>query len=209
MSLVRLLTYTQYHTKGSASDYGMANALRATHNASAKPGRHGSVEILLLTDEQMRRYVSTALREVRYLDAAVRQEMEDSAYPPSAQGHLLRQCRICSSSTCQDKLVLPPQNPGGAETQLLSSELVPIRPFRVCAARACQLHLRTRKETSRASLASLALDQLDRAPVSHTRERAHLPSHDSMLHKAHHRTHTEAQMKIVTFASAEIAMFHR
>lgn len=134
MSLVRLLTYTQYHTKGSASDYGMANALRATHNASAKPGCHGSVEILLLTDEQMRRYVSTALREVRYLDAAMRQEIEEAAFPHSAQGHLLRQCRICSSSTCQDKLVLPPRKLGDAESQLPSSELVPIRPFRVCAA---------------------------------------------------------------------------
>jgi hypothetical protein len=97
----------QYHTRGTASEYGMANALLATHKASARPDRHGNVEIILLSAEQMRRYVSTALRELRYLEAAARQEIEDAAFPQSVQGHLLRQCRICSSSSVVIAHVMP------------------------------------------------------------------------------------------------------
>ena len=137
--LLRLLEVQQYHTKAAASDYAMSEALlRAQRSATPRPGPRGDIQVIHLTQSMMRKYVSTGLREFRYLNALVHKQLEDAAYPEDVPGHELRQCRICSEGVDRERpLTIPPQTAGSTARVVEFSEEMPRRPCKVCT------HMRT------------------------------------------------------------------
>lgn len=137
---------TQYHAKSSASDFALANALAASHRSCAPhEGQHGFITVVHLNDSKMRRYLSVALRELRYLKASLHQTVDAHAHPLGRSGRLFRQCAICSEGLDPDKALEVPADPKhnrAVAEPLLFNESIQHRPAKVRAPRAIPMRRR-------------------------------------------------------------------
>lgn len=144
LSLLDVLKLSQYHTKAGGSDYALANTLAAAHRQSTPHlTQLGAITVVHLKDRAMRRYLSTGLREVRYLDNSVRLFVQEHAHPPCVPGAILQSCVICSEGADPAQPLILPADPSSGrdeEQELSFSDEISVRPLKVppiCSALRC------------------------------------------------------------------------
>jgi hypothetical protein len=107
LTALEFISTLQYRGVGEPSDTATAGALRHVHeeNFSESRARSG-VQLMLLSEATLQRYLSTSLREKRVLDMQRREDVRQSAHPPAQPGALIASCPICSYGT--DLTILDP-----------------------------------------------------------------------------------------------------
>jgi hypothetical protein len=134
MQVLQLFEPAQYLSRSSLSDHGVAGALVKVHRELIRrPGVYGDIEIMHLTEDTMRRYMSVALQEFRYLTAALELSVRDNMFPKMQSGapHLLGACVVCSEGCDPSKPLPVAADPGEQREALAFTETVTSRPGKV------------------------------------------------------------------------------
>lgn len=134
MSVLQLFEPAQYLSKSSLSDHGVAGSLLKVHrDLIARPGVYGEIEIEHLSEDTLRRYISVALREFRYLTAQLELTVRENMFPKMRCGepHLLGACVVCSEGCDPAKPLPVAANPGEQRETLAFTETVTSRSGKV------------------------------------------------------------------------------
>lgn len=102
--LLSLFNTLQFLGKNYVSDLAIAHTLQYVHSEGPPPGMYGRVQVLDVSLDTMRRYVSPALRESKYQRALMNNLVRDAAHPPDQPGSALGDCTVCAQG-------LDPQRP--------------------------------------------------------------------------------------------------
>ena len=102
--LLRIFNTLQFLGKNNVSDLAIAHTLQYVHSNGPPPGMYGELEVLDISLDTMRRYVSPALRESKYQLALMNNLVRDAARPADQPGSALGDCTVCAQG-------LDPQRP--------------------------------------------------------------------------------------------------
>jgi hypothetical protein len=116
LTALEFVSTLQYRGGGEPSDTAAAGAFKHVHEGNCSgQGLRAGVQLMLLTEAALQRYLSILLREKRVLDMQLRVDMQQAAHPPNQPGALIASCPICSYGT--DLTVLDPP----AEAEITAS----------------------------------------------------------------------------------------
>jgi hypothetical protein len=107
VSTLERIKAEQYMSRNSLSDYAVAQALAFVHvQLVPTAGKYGDIEVMHFSDEQLRRYLGTALRESRQIDLCHNKLVHMARHPEGERGSAMAHCVICSQGA-NPKLPLP------------------------------------------------------------------------------------------------------
>lgn len=103
LGLIQLLCSIQHRSKTQPSDYAFASGLAAHHAAVvAEPAKHSCVAVVPMSAAVLRKHISAAVQQYRYVLAQIHSMVEDVAHPKEQAGSALRECHVCATGTNPD-----------------------------------------------------------------------------------------------------------
>ena len=134
LPVLALFEPAQYLSKSFLSNHGVAGALVKVHTTLiTEPGEYGDIEIVHLTEDTMKRCMTTVLREYRYLSGSVDLIVREHMYHKAHSGvpHPLGPCVVCSEGSDKNMPLPLAANPGEQRGVISFTETITSRPAKV------------------------------------------------------------------------------